>query len=439
MIDVPAKVTLLTDAAYGHTLNRRQVLSPDRQWCVYDTRNADPDIGITSSIQRVNIHTGAVEVLYNAPNPTRHGPGLGAVAYHPCDEKIVFIHGLTNHSPERPYAMQRRFGAILDIPTKSVQPLESRIASGPVHCGSLSGGTHAHSWSPSGRRVSFTYDDAIATDRGRTVGFSQLISQPNHDAAPNANLSDPFHGAESFEGSHDSFLLQICGKNRRFLQAYEECWVDDDRIAFLAKVPASRNAAERVELFVAKLPNEGRLKQLMHSNLSPDQRDGSGTPSIENQITIELNTDLSNRKHPGIQGPRHWLVAAPQCDWIYTLWKDDEGIAQIIRVHSQTGAIDPVTQLKQDVEGQFSLSPDGKLVSYISDATLCITDVEQKRTERLSLIEISDLSGRSIPIRKFQSDYVGAPHFVDTNTLIINRYANLNDGEYLQILRVERD
>ena len=100
---------------YGHTLNHRQVLSPDGQWVAYDSRNEDSHIAQTDTVEMVHIDSGEIVRLYQTPTQSLFGPGVGAVAFHPHERRVVFLHGLENNSIDCKYSAARRFGALVDV------------------------------------------------------------------------------------------------------------------------------------------------------------------------------------------------------------------------------------------------------------------------------------------------------------------------------------
>lgn len=62
------------------------------------------------SIERVNIHTGEVEVIYRASQ----GAHVGVVTVHPKSEKYVFIHGPENPDETWHYDFHHRRGVIVE-------------------------------------------------------------------------------------------------------------------------------------------------------------------------------------------------------------------------------------------------------------------------------------------------------------------------------------
>ena len=436
-----AVVTLLTSEERGHTLNRRQVLSADGNWVVFDTRNDDTQIGKTKSIERLHLGTGRVEPIYELKHATEFGPGVGAAAYHPHDDKILFIHGLHNCCSETPYGVSRRFGALWDT---NVIPAEFRFGasqidgSSPVPSfvplGVISGGTHAHSWSPNGQRISFTYDDALRPSMPRTVGFMtsdpavcQIVSEHFHAAKP--NRCSP---AETFAGRFASFLLFEPDPNLGIRKAVEECWVGNHSIAFLGNI-VSKRGEEISEVFAADLPSDLEIAE----SLKTTSRNHTG--QVLSGIEFRRLTFLENRPFPGVQGPRHWLVSSPDGRSLYFLLRDGNGVVQVAEIGIDTGDLRILTELEHGIEGQISIDSEGRRLAMASGGVVHIYDLETGtvtacQETRWKKSPDSELTEDSLP---YEGSYVGAVHFAGERELLVNRYVRGVTGIYLQILRLE--
>ncbi len=74
-----------------HQLTNTNTWTPDSQWLVFDVRPSGASF-TGKTIERVNVHTGDVEVIYRAVQ----GAHVGVVTVHPADNHYVFIHGPEN-------------------------------------------------------------------------------------------------------------------------------------------------------------------------------------------------------------------------------------------------------------------------------------------------------------------------------------------------------
>lgn len=61
------------------------------------------------TIERVNVITGDVEVIYRAS----HGAHVGVVTVHPQQDKYVFIHGPENPDADWHYDFHHRQGVVV--------------------------------------------------------------------------------------------------------------------------------------------------------------------------------------------------------------------------------------------------------------------------------------------------------------------------------------
>ena len=90
----------LTFASRHHQLTNTNVWTPDSQYLVFDVRPSGASF-TSGTIERVNVQTGEVEVVYRASQ----GAHVGVVTVNPQQpERYVFILSLIHISePTRPY------------------------------------------------------------------------------------------------------------------------------------------------------------------------------------------------------------------------------------------------------------------------------------------------------------------------------------------------
>lgn len=426
----------LTDQPYGHMLNSAQVFSPDGQWIVYDTRNDDTHISRTCCIERVNFANGKIVRLYHAPNQTVYGPGVGAVAYHPRENKMIFIHGLLNCDETKQYGFTRRFGAILDETSPGqITHAEARSVDTLI-AGALRGGTHAYSWSADGTSISFTYNDALMAHIEREGGNGKDLRTIGV-MRPIRKIVLEHEDAENFSGNYFSVVAATVLEkptpgSDEIEKAFDECWIgregyvrpDGTRqkaaIAFQGHVRTTDNAL-LTEVFVSDIPAD--------ITIAEDGKPLSGTPTTRPAVPAGLRqrriTFTGKRKYPGIQGPRCWLRASPDGTSLYFLMKDDQGIVQVYAVSPNGGDIRQVTDLPQSVQAQFNVSPDGSSLAIISGNSIWLTDVSSGDSRRLTA-----------PGTDGEAPVMTVVWNPEGNALVYNAYVKAGDESYLQLFKL---
>src|SRR3990170_3494042 len=429
--------TILTTGKYGHTLNATQVFSPDDLWILYDTRNEDSHIQSTGSIEKVHVETGEVVKVYEVEKQTAFGPGVGAVACHPYEDKIIFIHGLLDCDEQHPYGFTRRFGAIVDTDKPSFVHAEARTIQEPLIVGALRGGTHAHTWSGDGNWISFTYNDYLmemlekstegAVKDLRTIGVMTSVRKVKVSTEDDENFSGEYFAVvtatvnEKPEPGSDEIE-----------RAFDECWIGKDgyskvdgtkqnyAIAFQGNI---RTADDRqvTEVFVTDIP-EDITRSDKDKPLEGTTTTRANVPKGLKQRRVTFTTD---RKHAGIQGPRFRLRSSPDGSALYFLMKDDIGIVQVFSVPTQGGSFRQITQLDSSIQAQFNVSPDGKLLSVVADNSIWLVDTDSGEMVRVS--ERTNDEDRPVG---------GALWSHDGKILVFNRYVSADNKPYLQIVKI---
>jgi Protein of unknown function (DUF3748) len=434
------KETQLTVGKYGHTLNSTQVFSADDQWILYDTRNDDTHISRTGSIEKVNIRTGEVLIVYATKNQTLFGPGVGAVACHPVENKVIFIHGLLNSSEQHPYGFTRRFGAIVDNQHSGYIHAEARTTREPLIAGALRGGTHAHSWSGDGQWISFTYNDYLmdSLDKSKSGGSKDL--RTIGVMAPLKPVKVKPENDENFSGAYFTVVAATVTDNPtpgtdEIERAFDECWIgekgyvktDGSRqhraIAFQGNVKTT-DGTLITEVFVADIPEQIDAAK----EGSPLEGTLLNRPNVPKGSAQRRVSFTSLYTYPGIQGPRFRLRTSPEGSLIYFLMKDDTGIVQIFSVPTIGGSIQQVTRLAHDVQAQFNMSPDGRKLSVISDNSIWLVDLANGESIRLN----ERTTDEDAPVG-------GALWNRRGNVLVFNRYIGSGSDRYLQIIKLELD
>jgi hypothetical protein len=364
--------TQLTTGRYGHVLTNTSVWSADGKWIVYDVRpDRTGSVFDGDRIERVNVETGQVEVLFEAQN----GAKCGVVTCGPLGDEVVFILGPEHPTNEWDYAVDRRQGVVVSAGTR--ENLDARDLTPPFTPGALRGGSHVHVFSPDGKLVSFTYNDHLAHTDQRNVGVSILgkaVTVPkdhprNHDGASFSVLvtrttASPRPGSDEIR------------------RAFEDAWVgragyvrtDGTRqrraIAFQGEV-LTHGARTISEAFIVDLPDD-----LTRTGDKPITGTATELPAPPSGVAQRRLTFTADRKYPGLQGPRHWLRSSPDGSRIAFLMKDDAAVVQLWTVSPNGGAPRQVTHNAASVASAFSWSPDGRRIAHVLEGRVVVTDVE---------------------------------------------------------------
>jgi len=86
----------LTFDTGGHLLNSTQCFSKDDNWIAYDGRNLETPIPANSEIRIVNTRSKTIKILYQTRHQSAYGPGVGAAAFSPVENIVIFILCLRN-------------------------------------------------------------------------------------------------------------------------------------------------------------------------------------------------------------------------------------------------------------------------------------------------------------------------------------------------------
>ncbi len=374
----------LTSNPHGHMLTNSNVWSPDGRWIVYDVRGVDSVFDGTR-IERVEVDSGKVEVLYQSKN----GAACGVVTHHPREQKMVFIHGPENPTAEWSYSSSRRSGVIVDAHRPGeIRPLDAMNYAPPFTAGALRGGSHVHVFSPDGGAVSFTYEDDVLSRLGlagehelnqRNIGVSVMTGR---------GVSVARTHPRNHDGDYFSVLVTHTVNRPRpgsdeISRAYEEGWLvrSDGRrsLAFLGNVTAS-DGREHPEVFIVDLPDD-----LTRAGATPLEGTATRRPSPPQGVEQRRLTFTEQRNFPGaVLAPRHWVRASPDGNAVAFLMKDDAGIVQLWTVRPEGGALRQVTHNPVGVTSAFTWNPDGHSIAHTMDGSVCVTEYESGKTRRLT-------------------------------------------------------
>lgn len=391
--DVRGTERQITREREGHILTNTGVWSPDGEWIVYDTRFDAPGDGFNGSrIEMVNVRTGEVKVLYES----RNGAHCGVVTFHPRENRVVFILGPEDPTPDWQYCAWHRCGVIVDVAQPGVAThLDARDLTPPFTPGALRGGSHVHVWDAAGDWLSFTYEDAVLA-RFQEAG-------PDHDLnLRNVAVAVPGHPVRvkkdhprNQDGEYFCVLATRTIAHPKpgsdeIQKACEEGWVGTNgyrradgtwqhhALAFQGQVVTAQGEAIS-EVFLADLPDD-----VTTPGAGPLGGTATRMPCPPKGTVQRRLTHTAQRKFPGLQGPRHWLRSSPDGTRIAFLMKDDNGVVQLWTVAPNGGPPAQVTRNAWPIASTFTWSPDGRWLAHVMDNSVCVTEASTGRTVRLT-------------------------------------------------------
>jgi hypothetical protein len=383
----------LTTAPHGHMLTNVAVWSADSAWIVYDTRST-PDGAVFDGrqIERVEVATGRVELLFESTPDAC----CGVATASPVDDRVVFILGPERPTPDWDYGPARRQGGVVRASRPGiVELLDARDLVPPFTPGALRGGSHVHVFSPDGRLVSFTYEDALL-DR---LGAAQL-HEKNLRGVGVSVCHRPVNVPKTYPRNHDGSAFTVLVTSLtdaprpgsdEISKAFEEAWIgtagylrpDGSRqryaLAFQGQV-ATAHGRTISEVFVVDLPDDPA--DLERPGDGPLAGTPTTRPGVPRGVAQRRLTFTADRPYPGIQGARHWLRSSPDGSRIACLMPDDRGVVQLFTVSPLGGQPVQVTADRWDVASAFSWSPDGSRIAYVADGSVMTVDVATGNTAR---------------------------------------------------------
>lgn len=381
----------LTFAERGHQLTNINVWTPCGQWLAYDVRPSGASFtGLT--IERVNVFTGEVEVVYRA----QFGAHVGVVTVGPdSPARYVFIHGPEHPDSSWQYDFHHRRGVIVSEPDRELAvTLDALDITPPFTPGALRGGSHVHVFSPDGSRLSFTYNDHVLHERDPALDLRNVgVAIPLHGVTP------PKQHPREYDGSHFCVLVsrtvaQPQPGSDDINRAYEEGWVGNNgyvkpdgsrqrwALAFIGDTVSARGE-KLPEVFIVDLPaNDAAYAK---AGAEPLQGTETTLPAPPLGVTQRRLTNTGNRRYPGVATtPRHWLRSSPDGSQIAFLMKDDRGVVQLWSVSPNGGAPRQISQSEHSVQSAFSWHPQGDKIALVCDNSVMLCDVASGRMQRLT-------------------------------------------------------
>ncbi len=380
----------VTTAQQGHILTNANVWSADSGWLAYDVREVG-HVFDGARIERVDVNTGDVQVLYESGN----GATCGVVTTHPTEDRVVFIHGPENPTDAWSYAAAHRRGVVVSgAAPGAATNLDARDLVPPFTPGALRGGTHVHTFSGQDGWVSSTYEDDVLAALGN-AGDHDLNQRNVAVSVPGIPVTVGAGHARNHDGTAFTVLVTRTVNAPRpgsdeISKAFSDAWVgtngyvkaDGTRqakaIAFQGHVRTAAGTSI-AEVFIVDLPTE-----LTHAGDTPLAGTVSRRPAPPKGVVQRRLTYTADREHPGLQGPRHWLRSSPDGLQIAFLMKDDRGVVQFWTVSPNGGQPAQVTRNPWSVQSAFSWSPDGQRLAYVMDNSVFVTDVATGTSTRLT-------------------------------------------------------
>lgn len=345
----------VTFSPRNHQLTNTRTWTPDSQWLVFDVRPSGASF-TGDSIERVNVHSGEVEVIYQA----REGAHVGVVTVHPFADQYVFIHGPENPDAQWQYDFHHRRGVVTTL--AETRNLDAMDITAPYTPGALRGGSHVHVYSPCGQYVSFTYNDHVMHEYDPALDLRNVgVAAPYGPVLPRGQ-----HPRE-YSGSHWCVLVSQTTAQPQpgsddINRAYEEGWVSSQALAFIGDT-VSLSGEKVPELFLVELPRtESAWKQAGDAPLA-----GTDTtlPAPPMGVCQRRLTFTHQRAYPGLVNvPRHWVRCNPQGTKIAILMRDDNGIVQLWLVSPQGGEPQQLTHNTSDIQSAFNWHPSGNWLGF---------------------------------------------------------------------------
>ena len=382
----------LTTAAHGHILTNLGVWTADGEWIVYDVRS-DPAGSVFDGqrIERVHVKNGTVETLF----ASTEGACCGVVTASPTDGRVVFIHGPENPTSDWSYAAWHRRGVVVHLESRGYgETLDARDLTAPFTPGALRGGSHVHTFSGDGQWVAFTYEDHVLAELSDGDGADRNQRSIGVSVPAGPVAVDRQH-PRNHDGSHFTVLVARTTNSPRpgsdeINRACEDGWVGVDgyvkpdgkrqsrAIAFQGQVVAE-NGQSVSEVFLVDLPDD-----LTVPGDAPLEGTATTRPAPPQGVTQRRLTVTTDRKYPGIQGPRHWLRTSPDGSRIAFLMKDDRGVVQVWTVSPNGGEPRQLTRNDHDIASAFTWSPNGQWIAHTMDRSVCVTNTNSGNTHRVT-------------------------------------------------------
>ncbi len=390
----------LTFAPRHHQLTNVNVWTPDSQWIAFDVRPSGASF-TSQTIERVNVATGQVDVVYQAPE----GAHVGVVTVNPASpERYVFIHGPENPDENWQYDFHHRRGVVVE--NGRAENLDAMDITAPFTPGALRGGSHVHVWSPDGSRLSFTYNDHVMHEADPALDLRNVgVALPFGPVCPLKQ-----HPRE-YDGSHYCVLISRTTVSPEpgsdeINRAYEEGWVGEKgyrkpdgslqrwALAFIGDTLSA--SGEKVpELFIADLPDSEAAWRT--AGAEPLEGTEITLPAPPASVQQRRLTFTHQRRFPGlVSQPRHWVRSNPEGSRLAFLMKDEKGIVQLWLMSPNGGEPQQLTHVGTDIQSAFNWHPSGRALGFVQGNTVALCDARTGEITPLTQQGIAVPSGEAI-------------------------------------------
>ncbi|MBB1202336.1 DUF3748 domain-containing protein [Enterobacteriaceae bacterium 89] len=356
----------ITFAPRHHQLTNTQTWTPDSQWLVFDVRPSGASF-TGETIERVNVQTGEVDVVYRAGE----GAHVGVVTTHPTEERYVFIHGPENPDAGWQYDFHHRRGVVTF--QGETHNLDAMDITPPFTPGALRGGSHVHVYSPNGQAVSFTYNDHVLHELNPALDLRNVGV-----AVPYGPVKPAGHHPREYSGSHWCVLISSTTPapkpgSDEINRAYEEGWVGNAQLAFIGDT-VSESGEKVPELFIVDLPqDEAGWKAVGEMPLCGSESTMPAPPAGVKQRRL---TFTHENAFPGlVNAPRHWVRSNPQAEQIAFLMRDDAGVVQIWLISPNGSGLRQLTKCS-GIQSAFNWHPSGKELGFVLENRIAMCDAK---------------------------------------------------------------
>ena len=398
------RIKTLTSSDKGHMLHHNGSFNATDEWIVFDTRNDETKIGETGEIGIVNVKTKEEKIIYLTTDQTVYGPGVGAVSFHPSEDRVIFIHGLLDAHKGMPYGMTRRFGMMVDLssPLKGI-PADCRDVTSPYQAGTLRGGSHSHCWSSDGNMISFTYNDQFVNPELRTVG---VMVQPDQEIFVDS-------AAGNIQGKYYSAIIADViaepeNGSDQISKAFDECWLgnisDDPNPSIVFQgTTKNKDGEDVVEIFLVDIDPQKILQD----------KEAIGNDGEKIRVPKGIVSKRLSHSENGLSDLRHWLRSSPDGKFVYALAKDKNGFNQIARCEVQTGELKNISNLDFSISSPINIDPKGEKITFIANNNVYLFDLKSLKADKTTDFGSDDLPLLGVPVFSRDGSKLAFNQFVE--------------------------